>query len=233
MKIIFTLIILGILSSFTSLNAQIVPISNDTTIIYVGKGSVGKIEDTIINNGTASADITWNIDYSKSSIIAGDSINSVCFLPLGGCYTSNLGTPHLESVDPATAAFFETKFYMSALAANNQQGIIVLNTDVPAVGARVYIFKAGYPSNIAKTNKLNLTLYPQPATTNLTVMHHSNEITKAVIYSVIGSKVVEYKTPLNSNGFVIPVNQLNNGYYIMDLLDANNKSLAKKKFVVN
>ncbi len=214
-------------------NAQVSFNGPDSIFVTMNKGSVYTLEDTIFNGSLNTVNFTWSVDGAKTNIPSGDSIKTICFLPFGQCYSSNFSANHNENIQGKTAAFIETKFYMQANPPANHKSVITIAHSVTTKPSRTYIFTPNsFPSAIENLNKI-INVYPQPAKNSLTIMHYNTKCTKAIVYNVIGNKVLECSLPKNTNGFSLNIEGLNNGYFYINLLDDNNNSVGKKKFLKN
>jgi hypothetical protein len=96
----------------------------------------------------------------------------------------------------------------------------------------------GFASSIAvnmlsdSSTKLSMQLFPMPATTKITVSYNVNNVYFANVYSLVGRKLKEYSIPAaNGNSFTIPTDALQDGIYLIELLDAQHHSLGLSRFI--
>jgi hypothetical protein len=109
---------------------------------------------------------------------------------------------------------------------------VVIRTNVSS--NMVYAIKPiVFPTNVKNVELKNISLYPSPATSTLNVVHNSTQVSKAVVFNVIGKKIATYNTPYAEKGFSIPVAELSNGIYFIELQDKSGAKLALRKFSKN
>jgi hypothetical protein len=79
----------------------------------------------------------------------------------------------------------------------------------------------------------NFELYPNPASTEVTIRYKNIPLNcKIIIYNTIGIKVIEQAT-INENGSTtINVAKLINGLYLYKIVDSNNRCIVKNKFTI-
>ena len=88
-------------------------------------------------------------------------------------------------------------------------------------------------NEITKTS--NFTLYPNPASNNVTINLEAdnNTVSRSIqVYDVIGNKVGEYKLNGNNGKMTADVSALNNGIYFYALLE-NGKAVLTRKLIVS
>jgi len=72
-----------------------------------------------------------------------------------------------------------------------------------------------------------ISLYPNPASNNVTVSTANRSLNAVEIYNTLGEKIMDYNT-INNNELVINIDGLSSGIYLMRVLDASNRETVKK-----
>ncbi len=236
MKKILLMSIISIVS--LSASAQVATLVKDTVYMKVLVGTPNKdLHDTILNNTSTAIPQVWAIS-NQTTLPAGFSVTSVCTQPyptgLGQCVNYTFAA-HAEDTLPASGGM-DFKLSMK-LAANTVPGTVAyvkVNSDLLSKQMVFAIEATAYPTSVANTNVLNnITLYPSPVTNILNVVHNSSAVSKALVFNVIGKKIMTYNTPFGEKGFSIPTSDLSNGIYFVELQDKNANKLALKKFIKN
>ncbi len=226
-KILFLIIAL---SSTLFAQAQL-SVSVDT-FRYSGNRNGIAIDPKIVvtNKGTTAETFVWNSEPGLSIIPSGFSVSGVCTNP-GNCYNFS-NASHSVSIPAGTTLEIYPTVTIGLNARLDSNCIIVINSNVQQL---VWNIKAvQFPSSIAtKPLKISIDMYPQPASNILNIVHNSSKVSRAVVFNVLGKKMEEYNTPFGAIGFSIPVNQLPNGMYIIDVRDAQNNSLSTQRFYKN
>lgn len=139
---------------------------------------------------------------------------------------------------------FKTTYNKMILAEAMQSGETGSDSDgdgIPfmAGGTRPYAFAAEGTHTFAplSTNsfnlKYNVTLYPNPATENISIEFSNQNLTsgiKATIYDISGRTISSTITNADNQKVTIPVNTLTNGTYFVRLT-SNNDTIGIEKFI--
>jgi hypothetical protein len=213
--------------------AQLI-VSADTNIMEIGKGLNAKPIINITNSGTNAVSLTWFTDVPNCILPAGFLVSGVCELP-GDCYPFNT-TVHTASIAAGATLGIEPAVSVDVTAATDAASYVVVNTD--ANGGKNLVFKIiakNWPTSVNQMSaqKIDLSLYPTPASNTLNVVHNNKNVAKAIVINMLGRKVSEFVTPAKSNGFSIPVGNLADGMYIIDVRDAAGRSIATQRFSKN
>jgi Secretion system C-terminal sorting domain len=211
-----------------------VTVSMDTVYSVMDRDFTAKPIITITNGNTTDFTFNWSIDSANCVLPSGFSCSGVCSLP-GLCYPFKTGN-HVYTMPANTSMILEPSVYLSATADITKAGWIFLNTDIN--GGKQLAFKFNgqeWATSIKNTkpNRIHLEMYPMPSTTILNVVHNNNKVAKAILFNVLGKKIMEYYTPVNANGFSINTADLSDGMYILDVRDNTNHSLATQRFTKN
>jgi Secretion system C-terminal sorting domain len=231
MKKIFSLFAL---SCITFASFAQVTFTMDTSFSIVGRNSTSKPIISINNSSTSPVTFTWSIDTTNSIFPSGYSSNGVCLLP-GLCY-SFAPNMHTETIDAKSKIDVEPTVFISATADLTKSCYVVINTDID--GGKKMVFKVTAQNwatsiNTAKPTRINLDMYPSPVTNTLNVVHNNSKVQKAILFNILGKKIMDYNTPINANGFSINTSDLASGMYIIDVRDGANRSLATQRFTKN
>jgi hypothetical protein len=231
------IIALCILSTNT-LFAQAV-VLKDTVFMSVPQGVSVDMHDTLLNPTNAPIPQIWNI--SNTTILpVGFTVSSICTAPyptggLGQCVNYTFA-PHPEDTIPANGGIdYKTSVSVGMNAVGNSMAYVVVKSSATGGKNMVFAIKAlEFPTSIKPVlNVNNITVYPTPASTVINLVHNSSLVSKATIFNVIGKKIMTYNTPVGEKGFSMPVSELSNGIYFIELQDKNGAKLALKKFVKN
>jgi uncharacterized membrane protein len=226
-KIIFALF--TVLISFSSF-AQLA-VSTDTALYTGARGYSAVVPITITNSKSVDVPVTWSIDIANCVIPTGFTVTGVCFLPSGSCYPYTTAS-HTDLAKGNSTQVLDLNIIIGANARLDSNCVIVLNTDLTGHNKLVYVVNAvNWATGVnTRPTRIKLEMYPQPSTSILNIVHNDSRVAKAVVYSLLGKKIQEYNTPVNAAGFSIPVEDLSNGVYFIDIRDAANNSLATQKF---
>ena len=82
------------------------------------------------------------------------------------------------------------------------------------------------PSSIASASGLGFTLYPNPATDELTITTENRTPVDIYIYDMLGNCVLSHKN-FSGNMISLKVNHLPPGYYLLKLTDQHGLSSSK------
>ena len=97
---------------------------------------------------------------------------------------------------------------------------------------RCWVDDIVFPSNCmvmsvkSFTEKKEFNVYPNPANTYLVV--EGEDVEEVEIYNAMGKKVIS--TDVNSSSYVIDINSLTSGMYLIRTIDADN-NISTKKFI--
>jgi hypothetical protein len=232
MKKIFLLlsIVFSGFASFSQINY-----SKDTVITVSPRNTEVKPFITLTNTTATKQYVNWNLDLANCVIPSGYSITGICFLP-SSCYATS-GNVYLDSLLPmggaGSSALLEPTVTIASNARTDSACIVKFNSN-----GKVLTFIINGTTDILsiaknKPSRIDLSLYPMPATDVLNVVHNNSKVAKAVVFNVLGKKIQEFITPVNANGFSINTSNFVDGLYIIDVRDANNNSMATKRFTKN
>jgi hypothetical protein len=228
-KIIFNAIILFVANysfgQFTNVK--------DTVFATMPVNSELSITDTLFNFGTTAIPIQWNV--SSSTIIApGHSGVSVCSFP-GACYNFDT-TVHTETVNPSSKLLFILTWSVAATAQPGSTSYVILNTNIG--GGKDLVRKirvSGNPLSVSMeefSNVQSIKLYPIPSTDILNVEMPDIKSSKIEIINSCGSVVSTTPTYGNLKA-EIGLNNLNAGLYIVNIYNAENTIVARRKINKN
>jgi len=94
----------------------------------------------------------------------------------------------------------------------------------------IYINKESNPSNILFDEELGVTVYPNPAKSNVFVKVESEKIESVELYNVAGQKV--YSQKVNRSSLLrINVKKLSKGLYFLKLRGLNNEEVVRKLLI--
>jgi hypothetical protein len=220
-----------------NVNAQIT-VAKDTSFTDVCRGNSVNVKPfiTLTNTTNIPQVISWNVDMNLSILPTGYNTSGICFLP-GLCYVFNGGV-HTETMDTLSSAIIEPAVNVTDSARLDSAQLIVVNLNINGGNQKIYFKITSLAcvtsiANTSKANRIQLDMYPIPAKNILNVVHNNNKVAKAILYNVLGKKIMEYYTPANANGFSINTASIPNGMYILDVRDNNNLSLATQRFSKN
>jgi hypothetical protein len=209
----------------------------DTVYLKVPVGTLNvDLHDTIINPLSVKLPQVWAIS-NQTTLPAGFSVTSVCTQPyptgLGQCVNYTFA-PHDEDTLPANGGMdFKLSVKIAQNAIPNAISYVLINSDI-INKPMVFAIESFIPASLKPVTSFNnVSLYPSPASNILNLVHNSALVSKAVVYNVIGKKLITYNTPVGEKGFSIPVTDLSNGIYFIEIQDKNGVKLALKKFVKN
>ena len=210
--------------------------SQDTNILVTPRGTEVKPHITLTNTSASQQYVYWSLDLANSVVPTGYTISGICFLP-SSCYSTS-GSLHKDSLQPngvvGSSALIEPTVTISPTARIDSACIVKFIVN----GTKTLTFVINGTSDVLsiaknKPARIDLDLYPIPATDKLNVVHNNSKVSKAVVFNVLGKKIQEFITPANTNGFSINTSNFDDGLYIIDVRDANNNSMATKRFTKN
>lgn len=219
-------------------NISIAQITNikDTIFATMSVNSSRTISDTLFNFGTSAIPVKWNVSTS-SIIAAGHSGASICSFP-GACYNFD-NTVHTVTVNPSGALTFLLSWEVDATAAAGSISYVTVNTDIG--GGKDIVWKIRVPGTSGgsltslsekELDVESIKLYPIPSVDILTVEIPGIKASKIEIITSCG--LVVHTTPTYSNSKTeINLNDLNTGLYIVNIYNAENEVVARRKIIKN
>jgi hypothetical protein len=217
----------------TILSFAQVTFSVDTSFSDWGRLTNADPEIIMQNNTNSTYIYHWNAVPANCIFPTGYQISGICTTP-GLCYSYNANS-HTDSIPAGAKQKIHPSVYLDATARIDSACIVVINTDINGGKQLTFVINAhNWATSLSTVNKKNhLEMYPLPASDKLHVIHNNTKVAKAVVFNMLGKKIGEYTTPINTNEFNISVANLPDGMYIIDVRDSNNLSLATQRFSKN
>jgi hypothetical protein len=223
------LILAGFLATVAVAQAQVVLTSDTVYHTGIRGGAPFKMYDTLKNTGGADVNFNWNINLAASKLPVGYTVQSVCESS-GQCY-SITSALHASVVPANSSIYLYPEFTITGSAPLDTNCVLVISTDLPNVPSIVFSVKAvEYATSIANTKRIGFDMYPLPATQTLNIYHNDPRVTSATVYNLLGRKLQDYNTPYKTSGFSIPVADLMDGIYLVELKDAQGIQLGIQRF---
>lgn len=89
----------------------------------------------------------------------------------------------------------------------------------------LFYYSAGTTTGVADYTKAAVSVYPNPASDNITLRWDGDETLRLEVYHITGAKAMEMRV---ASGMKIPVSTLNEGVYVLKLLKDNQTIYAGK-----
>lgn len=194
--------------------------SNQAAITVTGTFTTGgtvpsTTNAVVLNITTTSAQINFEVNTFglQSSIVVDYGLDPAVFYSYNGVANTSTNTPtpfsfNFTGLSPNTTYYYSVGAYSPTLTGNRILGS----------------FTTAVLSNSDHEQKLNFSLYPNPASDYFTI-EMENEIKSVEIYSLQGQKV------LTSNSKIITVSDLSEGIYFVRIEDQNSAFSAQKLIV--
>jgi len=227
MKKIITSVVLLLIAKYSF--AQFTNVK-DTVFSTMSIKSEKTIWDTLFNFGSTAIPFTWNL--STSTIIApGHSGISICSFP-GACYAFD-NTVHSEIANPSSSLTLALTWKIDSTAAIGSTSYVVLNTNIN--GGKDLVRKITVVGNPLSTEVLNfqsIKIYPMPFADILNVEIPNIKSSKIEIVNISGL-VVNTTPTLGNEKTELSISNLSSGLYFLNIFDAENKIIVRKKIIKN
>jgi Secretion system C-terminal sorting domain len=179
-------------------------------------GTVPSTTNAVVSNiTTTSAQIDFEVNTFdiQSSIVVDYGLSPTFFYSYNGVANTSTNTPtpfsfNFTGLSPNTTYYYSVGAYSPTLTGNRILGS----------------FTTSVLSNSDHEQKLNFSLYPNPASDYFTI-EMENEVQSVEIYTIHGQKV------LTSNDKNVNVSTLSKGMYLARIEDVTN-SVATKKLII-
>lgn len=201
----------------------------DTIFATMPVNSTLTIPDTLFNLGTTAIPIQWNVGTS-TFIAPGHSGVSVCSFP-GACYIFD-NTVHNVTVNPSSALTFLLSWEVDATAAIGSTSYVIFNTNINGGKDLVWEITVVGPSSTEELNIQSIKVYPLPFADILNVEIPDIKSSKIEIVNISGLVVNTTPTFGNQNT-ELSINNLSSGLYFLNIFDAENKIIVRKKIIKN
>ncbi len=189
-------------------------------------------------------ELDWDIIYVEYSIDAGTSWNllgtandpnwynsdttlgenNTCYNCLGAQWTgtvANMTAYQYNLANFSTEENIMFRFVFHSDQSVNQEGVIIDNLEI-----------SGIPLNVTEFSTNSVALYPNPASSTITIKTLGITNYSAAIYDITG-KIVYQKKEIQpqQNTYTLPINKLESGMYLIQISNAN--QTITKKIIVN
>jgi hypothetical protein len=228
MKKIIFLLLMSLVAKYSF--GQITNIK-DTIFATMSINSSLTIKDTMFNFGTTDIPVQWNV-CNSSTIAPGHSGVSICSFP-GACYNFDT-TVHTVTVNQSSALTFFLSWDVDATAAPGSISYVKVNTDIG--GGKDIVWKitvngavGGTLTSLSKNElDVEIKMYPIPTTDFLNVEMPDIKASKIEIINMCGL-VVNTTATYGNPKTEISLNNLNPGLYIVNIYNAENIIVARRK----
>lgn len=220
MKKIF-LSLIAIVSIQLAASAQVVINSGGNVVLngFPKDGNVHDLKDSITNNTGAAALITWSM--TSSNILSGWTVAGICD-PVG-CHVFN-GDSHSFTLNPGQTEKVYVQMMAGAGAADGTSTVVLTSN----FGTMTYTFTS-WPTNVKDFENNNIvTMYPNPASSNVNMNINDKRVKNVTINSVVGKRIAAYSID-NSSSINIPLSGYADGVYMVQFTDKNGKLLGVKR----
>jgi Secretion system C-terminal sorting domain len=201
----------------------------DTVFASIPVNGSMTITDTLFNFGTTDISLTWNVD-PNSYVAPGHTGISVCFFP-GACYLYDY-TVRTSIIPPSSAAIMMLTWEIDATAAVGSTSYVILNTDIGGGKDLVRKITATGTVSVEDADLPSIKFFPQPAADVLHVEMPQVEASKIEIVN-LGGAVINSTPTFGSSNVEISLRDVSAGLYILNIYDAENKVITRRKITKN
>ncbi len=241
-KLFFTLSILCGLAATSQLYAQSFTCAHDTVFITTTGDISEERHNDITIPGSADITIQWEVTATDFPSLWVDSTgvcdNNTC-ISAGSLWDvgTSSGTQY-ESIYPASAAGdfkFIIRIDPASPDATHYMTIHLKNKFGMTTDARDQVYAVTKIASTSVTNTvkqaIDVSLYPNPSTTNLNVVFNAGaDVKNIAVYSIIGKQMNMYKISGGANSASINVSNLPAGIYFVRLMGSRGDVVATRKF---
>lgn len=201
----------------------------DTVFATMPINSTLTIPDTLFNLGATDIPIQWNVGTS-TFVAPGHSGVSVCSFP-GACHNFN-NDIHSEIVPSSSTLIFLLSWEVDATAAIGSTSYVILNTNINGGKNLVRKITVSGPLSTEELYVQSIKVYPIPSTDILNVEIPDKKSSKIEIVNISGL-VVNATPTFGKQKTELSISNLNPGLYFLNIFDAENKIIVRKKIIKN
>lgn len=225
-KFILSLFTAASIFSGGSLFAQSFSVQHDT--IYATVSSLSNVSDAILNNTNNTVTINWNVIATN---FPSDWINALGICDNVACYNNvTNGQVHTLSLNSNAADFHLQMDLSNATTGTYYLTVNMVQPGTVSGATETYIITKANLGVNGLNNDDNISLYPNPATSNINVVYGQNAGVKNIaVYNIIGRVMTFYKVT-NNGSANLDISNIPSGIYFIRLLDANGNTIATRKF---
>ena len=240
MKKIFTLLCTAVaLLGYSSAQAQSFTMERDTVFFTCTSATLQNIYDTV---APASGPVTvkWNVVGTNFpadwQAVSGICDNNNCFNLSGAGGLWPAGTIKTSMAYPVAGANhdFHLQFNASGITSSGTYYVRTRLYNSSTLGDTTYatfVVTANAPNGVTNISRSNeeLSLYPNPATTEINLVYGGSADVKTVsIYNIIGKLMSVYR--ISGNSANMSLENMPGGIYFVRLADAQGQIVATRKF---
>lgn len=203
------------------------PMSLNTTTTSITSGSVTVFGQNGTFNGTctATADATGTLALPARTFNNVIRVNTVQYLTanIGGFITSTItlnNYDYYESSSSKAPIFtISTSTISSSIGGSSTQTITSVLKDYDVVSVK------------ETTKTIELSLYPNPATSFIELMTESKDVAQVTVYDLSGKVVAKHA--METGKTKVNLEHLSAGNYLYSVSDKNNNTLKNGSFIIN
>lgn len=224
------ILIIAATLGITGVKAQSFTIPVDTVFVFTSGYS--ELTTTVNNLTSSGLAVNWrmiNHNFAPNWVSGGICDNITCY------DWSNVvgGSSQTTDFIPASTNMDLKVILDGTTAANGSSAWVTLRVTDPAtmLNKTVTYVAVKTPTNVNNVtrNDDNLTLYPNPATTNVNVVFDASlNVKNIAIYNLIGKPVKMYK--VSGNSAKLELSDIPSGIYFVRLINAQGQIVATRKF---
>lgn len=235
MKKIVYLLFLPILFAFET-QAQTFTMQHDT--VKIAGSEFTEAYNYILNNSQSTIDAYWRIiDHNVPQSWKDNAEFGLCDNVL--CYTKSVlagSTQKTDTFGPGKNTLFKLQFdlkpaLVAAAPANSPVYVtaeISSGNTVDTTTFIVYKWTTSVPKTQSFKEKDEVTIYPNPATTELNVTFNNANIKSVAVYNLLGKQMVSYKT--SGNSAKLDIDKIPSGIYFVRLMDGSGHVISTRRF---
>lgn len=219
--------------------AQSFSVQSDTVYMTMGS-SLMYADDPITNNTSNPITINWNVvatNFPSDWIgLVGICDNATCYSngSNAALWNGTTGPVHASNpYQPGVPGDFHLQMDLTTATSGGTYWLTVSMNQQGALGAsktETYVITKGNLGVNNVNNDDNISLYPNPATSNINVVYGQNAGVKNIaVYNIIGKVMTFYKVT-NNGSANLDISNIPSGVYFIRLLDANGGTVATRKF---
>lgn len=193
----------------------------------------GEIHSNITNNTPSNLQVSWRVlshdfpnDWKEATGICD---NVTCYI--SGVLGSGTAPGNSNKTMPFSGVL---DFKLQMNLENAQSGthnLYVEITDSNATTDTVHFEINKWPASVNRASKSdnNITIYPNPARSELNVLFDANAgIRNIAVYNLIGKAVTVYR--VSGNSAMLDIDNIPSGIYFLRFVDGNGRVIATRKF---